>query len=201
MSKMDTWFRKHDPRKPKDPAKAFVFKEGYPVVVLRPENAAMKLAAVAAIQVGTPHAEARKAFDAALNAQPHQFVGYLSNMKAAMGDGMFSAPAGRIVDKWGRDVGAVEPGDSFCGGPQFAPPVFMQSGHFHKEVWDGRTVLVLPSPGLTKDSNTGIILESSDASERAAIAIRPGGPSEIDCDIPTLNYFMTGDRNKAWNGA
>ncbi len=186
MSKMDTWFRKHDPRKPKDPSQLFVFRDGFPMVVLRPADAEKKVAAVKVITEGMPHKEASRLLDEALNDQPHQFIGYLSKSKA-----------GDIVDAWGRVKFNVQPGDSFCSGPEFAPPMFMRTGHFHKEVWDGRTVLVLPNPALTVDSNTGIVLESCDPAERAAILLR-GGVTEIDCHIPTLNRLMTGDPNKDW---
>ena len=182
MSKMDTWFRKHDPRNPKDPSGLFLFRNGHPVVVLRPKDAAVKMAAINLIPDGTPHEIAAKAFDEALNSQPHQFVGYAGR-----------GAQGSILDKWGKKVGDIMAGDSLCGGPQFEPPMFMQSGHFHKEVWDGRTVMVLPRPDLKADSNTGIVLECSDPSERAAIVIRPGGGTEVDCHLPTINRLITGD--------
>ncbi len=72
----------------------------------------------------------------------------------------------------------------------------MVSGRFHEEIWDGRKVLVLPRPDLKADSNTGIVLESPDATEKASIVLRPGGSAEIDCHIPTLNRIWTGDPNK-----
>jgi hypothetical protein len=70
MSKMDTWFRKHDPRLPKDPSKLFVFRDGGPLVILRPKDAAVKFAQLEAIKDGTPYEIAAEAFDKALNDQP-----------------------------------------------------------------------------------------------------------------------------------
>lgn len=185
MSKMDTWFRKHDPRAPKDPSKLFTFGNTGPLVVLRPKDAAVKMAMMPA--EGTPHLEAAKAFDDALNAQPHQFFGY-------------AGKNGDVLDKWGRKVGELKAGDSIVSAPEFEPPMFMQSGHFHKEVWGSRTVMVLPRPDLKADSNTGIVLESSDPSERAAVVTR-GGVTEPDCHMPTLNRIMTGDSEKDYRCA
>jgi hypothetical protein len=183
MSKMDTWFRKHDPRNPKDPSKLFAFRDGGPLVVLRPKDAAVKMAMMP--KEGTPSAEAAEEFDKALNDHPHQFAGY-------------AGKNGDLLDKWGNKVSELQPGDSLVSGPQFEPPMFMQSGHFHKEVWEGRTVLVLPRPDLKADSNTGIILESPDPKERSGIMMR-GGAKEIDCHRPSLNLILTGDPNKEFS--
>jgi hypothetical protein len=177
---MDTWFRKHDPRRPKDPSALFAFKNGGPLVVLRPENPEKAIAMIP--KQGTPSAAAQAAFDKLLNEQPHQFIGYVSKK-------------GAILDKWGREIEAhMKPGDSMVDcSSQFEPPMFMQSGKFHTEMWDGRKVLVLPRPDLKADSNTGIVLESPVAEDRAAIAIRPGCGTEVDCHLPTLNRIITGD--------
>lgn len=185
MSKMDTWFRKHDPRKPKDPAA--LFAPG-PMVVLRPEDPQRTMDGLAKIPVGTPHDKAKPMLDELLNEQPHQFIGYVGK-------------SGNVLDKWGTEIEPhMQPGDSMCGlAPDFEPPMFMQTGHFHQEIWNGRKVLVLPRTGLKADSNTGIVMESPDPAEKASIAMRPGcGLTEPDCDLRTLNKLWTGDPDRHW---
>ena len=184
MSKMDTWFRKFDPRRPKDPSDLFAWKDGEIMVVLRPENQAKKLEGLNAIPVGTPHVTAQAMFQALLDDQPHRFIGY-------------AGKKGNILDKWGMEKEPTfHPGDSFVGmgSGVFEPPVFMQTRKFHKETWDGNTVLVLPRPDLKGDSNTGIVLSGSNA---GSIVLR-GGSAECDCHIPTLNRIWTGDPERHW---
>jgi hypothetical protein len=185
VSKMDNWFRNHDPRKPKDPSQLFAFKNGKPVAIVRPEDPAYILAHLPA--EGTPHEEAKQIFDSLLYDHPHRFIGYASKK-------------GAILDKWGREKEAhFQPGDAMIWRDDFELPMFMQSGHFHKEVWDGRTVMVLPRHDLKADSNTGIVLESPKPEERASIVMRPGcGLSEPDCHLPTLNRLWTGDPERHW---
>lgn len=190
MSKMDTWFRKHDPRKPKDPSVLFAFRDGTPLAILRPADAERTMRGLDAIAEGTPHEIAKPAMDALLTEQPHKFVGYLSRK-------------GEVLDEWGRIIGQPEPGDSLCGcgpGMELAPPMFMRTGTFHKEVWDGRTVVVLPRPDLSMDSSTGIIVAAPDQKDLGSVALR-GGIKEPDCHIPTLNWMLTGARDKPWNAA
>ena len=199
MSRMgsDAWWRHRKRQEEKKPdselSGRFLFKEGRPLAVLRPEDPARKLESVNKIEVGTPHEIAQPMFDAILNEQPHLFVGYLAKIRE---DGSGS---GEILDKWGSVVDSIKPGDSFVGcgpGTPLEPPAFMLTGISHTEMWDGRFVLVLPRPDLKIDSNTGIIMASDTEGERGGIAIRGGCGTEVDCHIPTLNRIITGDPNK-----
>jgi hypothetical protein len=186
------WKREHNKRQrtQKDDAvdvsSRFLFKDGMVMVILRPENVDRKLAGVAAIKDGTPHEIAQPAFDELLREQPHQFIGY--------------AAKGRpdILDKYGETIDTLRPGDSFVGcnldAKMFEPPLFMRTGISHYEVWDGLTVLVLPRPDLKLDSNTGIVVESTNPADRGSIVLR-GGATKVDCHIPTLNRIWTGDAN------
>jgi len=182
---MDTWFRKHDPRKPKDPSEVFAFKGGTPLAVLRPENPALTLEGLAKVPDGTPHEVAKPMLDALFSQQPHQFVGYMSRK-------------GEVIDKWGRVIGQPQPGDDLCWSDEFEPPMFMQTGRFHTEVCDGRTGVVLPNSDLKRDSSTGIIIAAPDPKHVGGVALR-GGIKEPDCHIPTLNRMIHGDPDKAWN--
>lgn len=163
----------------------FVFKEGRPMAILRPSDLGKKLAGLAKIPTGTPHEIAKPMLDQLLEEQPHQFVGYATK-------------SGKIVNCAGKVISSLQPGDSFIGvdpdNQLLQLPDFMTTGVHHLEIWDGRTVVVLPRPNLKVDSNTGIIVSPSDASERGAIMLR-GGQIEIDCHIPTLNRIITGDPN------
>lgn len=179
-------------RKPTEPksfggAELFVFKGGEPMRILRPKDAAVKLATIEAAPDGTPHAVASELFDRALNEQPHQFVG-------------FAGKDGNVLDKFGRVVGPMLPGDSFVGGSQFELPAFMTTGTFHEEKWDVHTVVVLPKPDLKSDSNTGVVVKSPDSSLLGAIILRPGSTGEVDCHVPSLNRIITGDPNKDYRG-
>ncbi len=186
MSKMDNWFRKHDPRtkKARDSADTtnnlFLFKNGKVMAILRPADVALKMAHTKRLENGTM---SPAEFDAMLSKQDHQFVGY-----AAKG-------SPKILDGYGRPIDELKVGDSFVGcghGTPFAPPMFMQTGKYHAEVWDGETVVVLPTPDLKGDSNTGIVVKSEKPENRGAIALR-GGITEPDCHLPSLNRIITGD--------
>ena len=171
----------------------FVFKDGEPMRVLRPEDAARKMAtagfteAMAANPGSADVPLDAEAFDRSLSEQPHQFVG-------------FAAKDGSILDRFGRVVGKVQPGDSFVGGAHFEVPAFMTTGHFHEEQWGAYTVLVIPRPDLKVDSNTGVVMKSPDASLLGAVVLRPGATGEPDCHLPSLNRIITGDPNKNYRG-
>jgi len=165
----------------------FLFKNGNPMAILRPAVAdvAPKIRAFEKIPAGLP-AEPYQAYcNEILDRFPHRFIGY------ALKDG-------RIVNCAGKPIDHVEPGDSFVNPSNALQlPDFMVTGRMHDEIWDGRRVLVLPRPDLKADSNTGIVLESPDPTEKASIVLR-GGATEIDCHIPSLNHIWTGDRNVDW---
>ena len=119
MSKMDRWFRKHDPRSRDNQLKRVGFvlskDDRYPLVVLRPkeEDVAEILAKVDAL-VGKPHEEAKPAFDALLADYPHQFIGYVGSK-------------GEILNGDGVEIEAhMRPGDSMSSGPMFQPPACMR---------------------------------------------------------------------------
>jgi len=180
------------PKQPDKPtsyggAGMFVFKGGEPMRVLRPEDAAVKLAAVNLIPEGTPHKISAEAFDRALSDQPHQFIG-------------FAGKDGSILDKFGKVIDTVKPGDSFVGGKQFELHAFMTTGRFHEEQWDEHTVVVMPKPDLKSDSNTGVVVKSPDSSLLGAIFMRGGSTGEVDCHIPSLNRIITGDPKKDYRG-
>ena len=185
MKNMGKWFRKHDPRLPKEPSELFAFKDGKPVAVARPEDPAYILANMP--KVGTPHEEAKEILDRLMYDHPHRFIGYASKK-------------GAILDKWGREKEPhFQAGDSLIWRDDMELPMFMQSGRFHHEMWDGRKVLVLPRTDLKADSNTGLVLESPDPTERASIVMRPGcGLLEPDCHLQTLNRLWTGDPDRHW---
>lgn len=173
---------------------SFVFKNGEPMRVLRPEDAAVKLATAGLRSGAVPGSLSledqldAEAFDLSLSEQPHQLVG-------------FAGKDGSILDRFGRVVGTLQPGDSFVSGEQFPLPAFMTTGAFHKEQWGDHTVLVLPRPDLKADSNTGIVTKSADRSLLGAIVMRPGSTGEVDCHIPSLNQIITGEPNKDYRGA
>ncbi len=135
-------------RLPKEPSELFAFKNGKPVAVARPEDPAYILANMP--KVGTPHEEAKEILDRLMYDHPHRFIGYASKK-------------GTILDKWGREKEPhFQAGDSLIWRDDMELPMFMQSGKFHHEMWDGRKVLVLPRTDLKADSNTGLVLESPD---------------------------------------
>jgi hypothetical protein len=152
--------------------------------VLRPADVALKMATATAKRDGAIDAEA---FDRSLSEQDHQFVG-------------FAAKDGSILDRFGKVVGTLQPGDSFVSGPQFSLPAFMATGTFHEETWAEHTVVVMPRPDLQADSNTGVVVKSSDPSLLGAVILRPGSTGEVDCHIPSLNRIITGDPAKDWRG-
>lgn len=161
----------------------FLFKNGNPMAILRPrpEDVAEKLRLFDEIPATLPY-EVHQAHitEILCDKIPHQFIGY------ALRDQ-------RIVDCSGKPVGSIQAGDSFVSpSNQLQLPDFMVTGKMHDEIWDGRRVLVLPRPDLQADSNTGIVLESPDQTERASIVLRGGAP-EVDCHIPTLNRIWSGD--------
>jgi len=168
----------------------FAFKNGEPLRVLRPEDAARKMATAglteASIGYHGPPPDT-EAMDRALNEQPHQFIG-------------FAAKDGKILDRFGRVIDAVRAGDSFVSGPQFSLPAFMTTGKFHEETWGEHNVVVLPRPDLKADSNTGVVVKSKDRSLLGAVILRPGSTGEVDCHIPSLNRIVTGDPAKDWRG-
>lgn len=146
---------------------SFVFKNGEPMRILRPRDAAAKVAGMAELHDGMPKAEADALFDRLLSEQEHQFVG-------------FASKDGSILDRFGKVVGKLEPGDSFVGGSQFSLPAFMTTGKFHDETWGEHTVMVLPRPDLKADSNTGVVVKSADRSLLGAVILRPGSTGEVD---------------------
>jgi hypothetical protein len=154
-------------------ADRFMFKGKKPVAVLRPRDPERVLREIeAAIALADPAARA-----AAVNAtldQDHQFIGYGS-----------TASTGEVIDGWGQPVDRLQPGDAFvsCSGP-LAPPAFMVTGRFHYELWNGSKVMVLPKPGRSMDSNTGVIVDSPDPSLKGAVVTRAG--SGVDCDREAL---------------
>ena len=162
----------------------YVFAGGYVTVILRPRDPQRKLDELDKIKPGTPHEVAKRMMDSLLWEQDHRFVGYASR-------------DGKILDRRGRVLGDLQPGDSFAGGPHFRPPDFMLSGKYHTEQWGADTVFVLPRPDLKADSNTGIVMESDDLSRRGSIVTR-GGITEPDCHIPSLNRIITGDPDIHW---
>lgn len=187
------------PKQPDKPtsyggAAMFVFKGGEPMRVLRPEDAALKMAtagfpeAMAANPGSTDVPLDAEAFDRALSEQPHQFIG-------------FAGKDGSILDKFGKVIDTVKPGDSFVGGKQFELPAFMTTGRFHEEQWDEHTVVVLPKPDLKSDSNTGVVVKSPDSSLLGSVLLRAGSTGEVDCHIPSLNRIITGDPKKDYRGA
>ena len=184
MSKMDTWFRKHDPRTKaartaEKTNNLFLFKDGRVMAILRPEDAALKIAQFEQIKNNITPAE----FDAMLNEQPHQFIGY-----AAKG-------SPKILDGFGKPIDELKPGDSFVGcghGTPFEPPAFMRTGKMHVELWGEDEVVVMPTPDLDGDSNTGVVVKSPKEENRGAVVLR-GGTKEVDCHLPTLNRIITGD--------
>ncbi len=191
MSRMDKFFRKHDPRLPRDVSERFLIKAGHVMAILRPEDPERKLKGLERIPDGTPHEIAQPIFDELLSEQPHQFIGYAAR------SGVKGIPAGAILDKWGHPIDTMKPGDSFVGcgtGTPLEPPAFQTTGHFHMETWDGVKVMVLPTPDLKMDSNTGIVMEGTG---RGGLALR-GGITEPDCHIPTLNRIWTGDPEIYW---
>lgn len=190
---MDTWWHKRRKRgqQSADQSGKFLFKEGRVMAILRPKDPELKLASVARIKIGTPHEQAQPMFDELLNEQPHLFVGY-----AARG-------TGNILDAYGDVIDVIKPGDSFVGcgtGTQLTPPMFMRTGKFHHETWDGRVVVVLPDAELKADSNVGIVTGPPDSPDRGAVILR-GGAKEVNCHIPTLNWMITGDKNKDYRSA
>ena len=170
----------------------YVFKDGDLMAILRPrpEAVAEKIRLFSEIPAGLP-AEAYQAYvSEIMDKFVHRFIGY------ALKDG-------RIADCSGKLIGIVQPGDSFVH-PESKDhkawlqlPDFMITGRMHAEIWGDRKVLVLPRPDLKADSNTGIVLESPDPTDRGSIMIRAGA-TEVDCHIPTLNRIWTGDPEKDW---
>ncbi len=195
MSKMDEWFRKHPRTKTArtaDPSNnLFLFRNGHVMAVLRPESAAVKLAQLESLKDGKM-TEAQ--FDALLNDQPHQFIGYALRTQPN-GNGKMN-----IGDGWGKAIDEVQPGDSFvaCGhGTPLEPPKFMQTGVCHVELWDDEEVVVMPTPDLKGDSNTGVVIRSKNG-HNGAIVTR-AGITEPDCHLPTLNKIITGDPERHWS--
>jgi hypothetical protein len=197
------WKREHrkrapEPAKPPDPWKPFdssrfAFKEGAPFGVLRPKDAARKLVGLERLY-GVSDRDGRM-FDELLTEQPHQFLGYLGCLNDDGG-----VPP--ILDGWGKEVGRVQPGDSFVRSNMLsALPAFMLTGSCHLEWWNteyGRVIVtVLPRPDLKADSNTGIVTGPPDCDKKGSIAMR-GGIAEPDCHIPILNRIWTGDPDVYW---
>ena len=173
---------------------SFVFKRGEPMRVLRPEDAALKMAtagvregALGGGEVSPEDGFDAEAFDRALSEQPHQFIG-------------FAGKDGSVLDRFGKVVDKLKPGDSFVGGEQFPLPAFMTTGSFHKEQWGDHEVLVMPRPDLKADSNTGVVTKSPDSSLLGAVVLRPGATGEVDCHLPSLNRIITGDPDKDYRG-